>query len=315
MLSALVSSLRLSLFASRRKTKLVRPRSATAYTHSPSMWRTGLRNAQGKKAKAPRKRPAKAVFDSPKWPSSCAQIEATSSSECRLRRRSEKNRSRLYGNAKAAAAGLLSSHTRGLDMFSPRVWLLKSPAAAAFALPYSRDLFFSERLLSLHSDDEVASICAHELGHLGESKTALAGRFLGALAFLPWAFLKPVRHMLGEWVYAVALLGLTSFIFLRLAKRLSRRLEIRADSIAQANEGQSGTYARALARLYEENLLPAVLPRRRHTHPDLYDRLLAVGVQPDYQRPEPPNPATYPGILLMLLFVILIMLRFIYKFG
>src|SRR6266567_2882969 len=118
MLSALVSSLRLSLFASRRKIKLVRPRSATAYTHSPSRWRSGLRNAQGKKAKAPRKRPAKAAFDSPRWPSSCAQIEATSSSECRLRRRSEKNRSRLYGNAKAAAAGLLRSHTRGLEMFS-----------------------------------------------------------------------------------------------------------------------------------------------------------------------------------------------------
>jgi len=210
---------------------------------------------------------------------------------------------------------LVAEVSAKLNISSPRVWLLKSPAAAAFALPYSRDLFFSERLLSLHSDDEVASICAHELGHLGESKAALAGRFLGALAFLPWAFLKPLRHLLGEWVYAVALLGLTSFIFLRLAKRLSRRLETRADSIAQANEGQSGTYARALARLYEENLLPAVLPRRRHTHPDLYDRLLAVGVQPDYQRPEPPNPATYPGILLMLLFVILIMLRFIYKFG
>jgi len=97
-----------------------------------------------------------------------------------------------------------------------------------------------------------------------------------------------------------------SWLVIIYSRRLSRQLETRADSIAQVNEGDAGTFARALSRLHEENLLPAVLPTRRHTHPDLYDRLVAAGIEPSYPRPEPPSPNAYHGILFAMLLGVLI---------
>jgi len=58
---------------------------------------------------------------------------------------------------------------------------------------------------------------------------------------------------------------------------------------SERERGRPGVYARALARLYEANFAPAVMPRK-HSHPHLYDRLVSAGVQPDYPRPEPPTP-------------------------
>jgi hypothetical protein len=54
--------------------------------------------------------------------------------------------------------------------------------------------------------------------------------------------------------------------------------------------------------------MPAVMPKKkRRTHPDLYDRLVAVGAQPEYPRPEPAKATSYAGlfysVVLGLLFV------------
>jgi len=49
-----------------------------------------------------------------------------------------------------------------------RVWLLRNIGSAAFAMPDTGDLLFSERLVNLQADEEVAAIAAHELGHLSE---------------------------------------------------------------------------------------------------------------------------------------------------
>ena len=169
------------------------------------------------------------------------------------------------------------------------VWLFRSPGAVAFALPFTGDLLFSDRLLELHPDTEVAAICAHELGHLGESRLMLVGRLAGVLFYLPLLFIKPVACTWGP-AGVLFLAGLSGF-FIYCSRRLNLRLEKRADKIAKANEADEGAYARALARLHEENLVPAVLPRQR-THPDLYDRLLSAGVVPDYPRPEKPTAQT-----------------------
>jgi hypothetical protein len=77
--------------------------------------------------------------------------------------------------------------------------------------------------------------------------------------------------------------------------RISRKLETRADDMATANEGDAGTYARALTRLYADNLLPAVTAKERATHPHLYDRLLAAGVTPDFPRPAPAVSMAWHG--------------------
>ena len=75
---------------------------------------------------------------------------------------------------------------------------------------------------------------------------------------------------------------------LRLSNRLSRRMEHQADARAAEAQASAGVYARALERLYETNLLPAVQASKRTTHPDLYDRMIQAGLNPDYPRPAPP---------------------------
>ena len=62
-------------------------------------------------------------------------------------------------------------------------WELGGMAANALALPVTRELIFTERLLAVCSDEEVAAICAHELAHLTESKAVLAGRLLRSFSF------------------------------------------------------------------------------------------------------------------------------------
>ena len=71
----------------------------------------------------------------------------------------------------------------------------------------------------------------------------------------------------------------------------------RADALSSANEGESGTYARALEHLYQLNLVPAVVRQKHAVHPHLYDRLLAAGVVPAYPRPSPPSRWRAPAVI------------------
>lgn len=163
------------------------------------------------------------------------------------------------------------------------VLLMRSSQAQAAAFPKTRQLLFTERALALLSDGEVAAVCAHELAHLTESKPAQYSRSVRMLIFLPWMFYNPLLHTFGM----AAFFGLCAMTMSvpYLYRSISRKLESRADQMAKANEGDAGTYARALARLYEDNFLPAVTAKQRATHPHLYDRMLAAGVTPDFPRP------------------------------
>ncbi|HEY4417051.1 MAG TPA: M48 family metalloprotease [Verrucomicrobiae bacterium] len=187
-----------------------------------------------------------------------------------------------------------------------KVLLMRSGLAQAYALPGRGWLLFSERLLEILPDEEVAAICAHELAHLSESKTVKHFRFLKTFTFLPWIFIKPLFHEFGPLTF----LGLL-FLSLgasRIFGKISRKLEQRADQIAQTAEGDSGTYARALTHLYEDGLLPAVSLKKGTTHPHLYDRILAAGVTPDFPRPAPPEELAWPTRVFMVVMVILFVL-------
>jgi hypothetical protein len=61
--------------------------------------------------------------------------------------------------------------------------------------------------------------------------------------------------------------------------------------------------------LYEENLIPAVMAQRR-THPDLYDRLIAAGVQPDYPRPQKASNMAPQALIFSILLGFLIVANF-----
>jgi Zn-dependent protease with chaperone function len=176
-----------------------------------------------------------------------------------------------------------------------RVWLLRNIGSAAFAMPYTGDLIFSERLLNLQTDEEVSAIAAHELGHLSESRLAQSGRLLGSMAIAPCLLLKPVFYAWGA-TGMLFLLGGAWLLFMA-ARRFSRRLEKRADAIGQANEMDAGAYARALACVHQDNLIPAVMARKT-THPDLYDRLVSIGATPEYARPRKPSTFSWQTIVL-----------------
>jgi Zn-dependent protease with chaperone function len=176
-----------------------------------------------------------------------------------------------------------------------RVWLLKNTGSAAFAIPYTGDLLFSQRLITLQRDQEVAAIAAHELAHLSESRLVQAGRLLGSMAITPCLVLKPVLYRWGP-TGILAVFGASWLLFMT-ARRFSRKLETRADSIGRANEPDAGAYARALAGVHQDNLIPAVMARKT-THPDLYDRLVSIGSTPEYPRPAKPSTFSWQTIVL-----------------
>lgn len=166
-------------------------------------------------------------------------------------------------------------------------WQLESILALAYAFPTTGELIFSRRLLEIASDDEISAVAAHELAHLSESKIILAGRLTGSLALFPMIFVKPLYHNWGAIGVATALV--VTFAIMMFARRLSMRMEKQADTAAVEHQAGEGVYARALEKLYQENLLPAVNAANRATHPHLYDRMLAAGITPDYPRPAKPN--------------------------
>ncbi len=159
------------------------------------------------------------------------------------------------------------------------VRLLRISFAQAYAFPSGKKLLFTERLLELLSDEELASVCAHELGHLKESKLDQIKRHVHVLAFWPLIFMSPLCHRFGPLAFLALLVN--AALVPRIYQKISQRLERRADALAKGNETDSGHYARALEKLYEDSLLPAVTASQK-THPHLYDRMLAAGVTPEY---------------------------------
>jgi Zn-dependent protease with chaperone function len=184
-----------------------------------------------------------------------------------------------------------------------RIWKMRSPVGYAAALPMTRDLIFSEGLLRLHPEEEIAAICAHELAHLNESPSIHRARLISAFSLFPMIFVRPIFHLFD--FVGVALLWLPSCFLAIYVRGLGRRMEVRADSIARESENDSGVYARALERLYQNNHVPAVMPGNRQIHPHLYDRMLAAGITPDYSRPVSPATLDWSSGLMIFLFVIL----------
>ena len=204
-------------------------------------------------------------------------------------------KTRLLLRAGDRLQGIVTATAYGMSLPLPKTFLLDVPVANAMALPLTRELIFTSRLMEICGDKEVSSICAHELAHLTESKSVAAMRVMSSVVWFPILFLRPLLHAYGTG--GLAILSL-SFAARALFRKLSRRMERRADAMATTQQGDSGVYARALEKLYRENQMPAVNSSSRKTHPHLYDRMLAAGIQPDFERPKP--PATLSAIYLPL---------------
>ena len=179
-------------------------------------------------------------------------------------------------------------------------WVLSTHLSNAVALPLTRQLIFTQKLLSTHPDAEIKAICAHELGHLNEPRKVILVRTLVALSLFPLIFLKPVNSLTGV-ANGFLLLFLPLLVLLIVGIRLGRRMEKRADRMAVENQNIEPTvYAQALERLYRINRMPAVMPRRANKiHPDLYDRMLAAGITPDFPKPAPAKSLSWTCVLVV----------------
>ena len=173
----------------------------------------------------------------------------------------------------------------------PRVFVANTAMLNAFAYPTGHAVFFTRPLLETLPEEQIRALAEHELGHLQEGTGSHLLRVSQPLIYFPILCLNPLA---SHFDFPVALFISLGGFFLasRLYARFLRKAEFEADTAGPDEESSSTDLAEALTRLHQENLIPAVLPRGGFkSHPDLYDRLLALGVTPDYERPPVPVPA------------------------
>jgi Zn-dependent protease with chaperone function len=164
-----------------------------------------------------------------------------------------------------------------------RVYELEWAQVNAVAWIMYRAVGFSRPLLEIMSADELRAIAAHEIAHLLEPPWVRTVRVLQMFAYLGAA---PVIKYGGP---TGSLAGWLLIIVLLVAyQRFRRRMEVRADQLESQTVADANTYMRSMIKLHEANMLPAVMAGAQ-SHPHLYDRLLAGGIQPDFPRPLAPS--------------------------
>ncbi len=184
------------------------------------------------------------------------------------------------------------------------VEVLEWSAANALAFPPVRRVVVTRGAARHLNDEELTAICQHELAHLTEGGPVVVLRAIGPVVLsAAIVLLRPLASTWGLWGGLADIAG--ALAVLTILRVVLRRQETRADEAGRHHEGDPGAYARALERIYQINLMPAVLPGRTRVHPHLYDRLLAAGVQPDYPRPAAPPRARRALALLLALFGLL----------
>ncbi|HEX7654623.1 MAG TPA: M48 family metalloprotease [Verrucomicrobiae bacterium] len=205
---------------------------------------------------------------------------------------------------------IVAATAQKLGVNQPRhVWQAPSHIANAIAFPTTQELIFFNRAVEICTPEEIATICAHELGHLAESKRQILVRLLLSMGFLPYIFIIPLMHALG--IAGMFLPFLFLVIMNRIKNSYWQRLEKQADKIGAFSQQGDGDYARALEKLYQANHSPAVNITTNSTHPHLYDRLISAGITPEYPRPAKPNAVTasFWWLLVTNLVLVFIMLR------
>jgi Zn-dependent protease with chaperone function len=163
------------------------------------------------------------------------------------------------------------------------VWSIEVPMANAFAFPLIGQVGVTQRAFELLDAGELAAVLRHEAAHLAESKWLKVGRVAFAALFQAWAYVRVIGANYGVGAsWAVPLTLLPAILLLR---RRQHHEEIRADDAAIGAGSDASVYARALEKLHESSLAPAVMGRRM-PHRDLHDRMVAAGVTPGWPKPE-----------------------------
>jgi Zn-dependent protease with chaperone function len=211
---------------------------------------------------------------------------------------------RLLKAAPAGLQALIREVSEKMRTPVRRAWVIDVIISNALALPATRQLVFTEKLLRTHPDEEIKAVCAHELGHLNEPRRVLLTRVAAGVSLFPLVFIRPFTSIQALGPYGFLILLVPVIVSVVVVKRLSRRMEKRADRIAIEHQADPAVYARALERLYQTNQMPAVMPSRMvRPHPDLYDRMLEAGVTPDFPKPLPPKKLSWTTYLAAAVFI------------
>ncbi|MDH3200804.1 MAG: M48 family metallopeptidase [Myxococcales bacterium] len=194
---------------------------------------------------------------------------------------------RLAGDADERLRGIMERASQKAGIHPKWVGILPLPLANAFAQPIHRQVVFTSGALEAMDDGEIEAIALHELGHLDQARSFEQARTIGTVLLLTLGGSRPVFAELGLTGF-LPLMALV-FVIALWSGRRQRRGEESADRHAHEHVEDPAEYAMALEKIYEINLVPAVLGHKLATHPDLYDRQQAVGYTPTYARPDRPS--------------------------
>lgn len=196
----------------------------------------------------------------------------------------------LVGLARGAderLRGIMERASQKAGIHARWVGILPLPLANAFAQPIHQQVVFTSGALEAMDDGEIEAIALHELGHLDQARSFKQARTIGTVLLLILGGSRPVFAEFGlrGFLPLVALV----FVIALWSGRRQRRGEESADRHAHEHVEDPAEYAMALERIYEINLVPAVLGHKLAAHPDLYDRQQAAGYTPTYPRPNRPS--------------------------
>jgi Zn-dependent protease with chaperone function len=207
---------------------------------------------------------------------------------------------RLFGLIEAMPEEAAGAVAHAAPSARVAVWRTAMPNALAY--PAEERILVTTGLLQVLTNDELEAVLAHEAAHLREKRSMGIARELPGLALVAGGI--AVSMAQTDWGLCVAfaaiaiVTGTTQSPSRR--SRRSRRRERKADRAAIEHIGDGESYARALVALHRAFLVPATIGRKE-PHLSLFDRMLAAGLTPDFERPAPPpsSPVMYVFILLL----------------
>ncbi|HYR95967.1 MAG TPA: M48 family metalloprotease [Candidatus Binatus sp.] len=184
--------------------------------------------------------------------------------------------------------------TLGPQQFDYQFFVVQHPALNAFAVPGGYIFVFSGLLARIDSDDELAGVLAHEIGHVSghhilrqqqEGQVWTAAALLGVL-------LSAVNPVIGAGAIAAAQTAQLKY---------SREFEQEADYLGLRYATESGYDPHALGSFFktllaEQRINPAGVPAYMLTHPITEDRVSHVETTISAQklRTPPGRPSSLP---------------------
>ncbi len=177
----------------------------------------------------------------------------------------------------------------------PAVIEFRSHMMQALAFICSNAIGIAKPCFTGLTRSELLAVCRHELQHLRESPRQKFTKLLFSYNWLLLALAVSAYQQIGILGF-YAMLGLF-FVVNRMLLKTIRKDEFAADTQGKANsteaDADNKALGSALEKLHAYNFLPAVFANTKSlTHPNLIDRMAALGHEQTWPTPAPP---TQPG--------------------